>query len=756
MNKIIDKLGMLLLLITIVTFNLIIGANEKGLRVLPISILMAFIIVYLIIVKIKSKNKSVIFKSKIDYFVLLFMLSITLPLIFRTYASYSDTVEFIMKYFFIYSVYLLARNVIKDKKQVEIVIVITLVSSFVQVFLHIDYTHWKILEDFMKWMNITFADSKEFCGTFGYANAQAIYLALCIFLAMHRFKVNKNKVLKVIEILYIIFALYIIWIAESRAVLALIAITLFVMLIVKFRKQIATNKIKVIIGCIVLIIFTIIYVLIGLEISKSVTVENKEIKQEIKYNYKKEQKYTLELELETIYNGELEAFKDASFIIQIYERGKLFLDKKLNSAIIGEVNGTYKIEFTPTKDTDTIKVIIKSIYNGIIKVGDGYINGEKVIINYKFIPNDLGYILSGYTIYGKSLPQRLQMYTDCFKIAKDSPIVGNGGNAWKNMSRAVSEYRGALKESHSYFFELLISYGIVGLLAFLILVIYVFVKIFKQCKNNIEQCKEKLLIALGLLILIVHTLIDFDMSFMLIQLMVYVFLAVLIKDEQEIKNTKIIKYNILDFIVMLFLIFIFSLYIRADISKYVLTNNTDKQAVTSYNKKYYNYMIDDNIKNNIEGKEILSQLQDYMKKELYNTQNEDYKRYFNVIYQNIEKLSNAELKEYLDFIMERIKNVKVKSPMYSEFVITRTGIFADTIKNFEEYIARINEQDKSIETKQERIAILNKVIYELKNIINSEYESNMNNLEDHERTGYDDIVKENLKKKYQEIVNKIK
>ena len=202
--------------------------------------------------------------------------------------------------------------------------------------------------------------------------------------------------------------------------------------------------------------------------------------------------------------------------------------------------------------------------------------------------------------------------------------------------------------------------------------------------------------------------------------------------------------------------FIFSLYIRADISKYVLTNNTDKQAVTSYNKKYYNYMIDDNIKNNIEGKEILSQLQDYMKKELYNTQNEYYKRYFNVIYQNIEKLSNAELKEYLDFIMERIKNVKVKSPMYSEFVITRTGIFADTIKNFEEYIARINEQDKSIETKQERIAILNKVIYELKNIINSEYESNMNNLEDHERTGYDDIVKENLKKKYQEIVNKIK
>ena len=129
-------------------------------------------------------------------------------------------------------------------------------------------------------------------------------------------------------------------------------------------------------------------------------------------------------------------------------------------------------------------------------------------------------------------------------MSADSPIVGNGGNTWKNMSRAVSEYRGALKESHSYFFELLISYGIVGLFAFLILVIYFFWKIFKQCKNDPEKCKEKLLIALGLLVLVVHTFIDFDMSFILIQLMVYVFFAVLIKDEQETASTKILKNNI--------------------------------------------------------------------------------------------------------------------------------------------------------------------------------------------------------------------
>ena len=50
-RNVINKIGMLLLLATIVTFNIIIGANEKGLRVLPISLLMGLILIYLIVLK---------------------------------------------------------------------------------------------------------------------------------------------------------------------------------------------------------------------------------------------------------------------------------------------------------------------------------------------------------------------------------------------------------------------------------------------------------------------------------------------------------------------------------------------------------------------------------------------------------------------------------------------------------------------------------------------------------------------------------
>lgn len=751
-NKIIDKLGMALLIATIVTFNIIIGANEKGLRIVPISILMTLIVVYLIVFKIKNKGQSIFFKSKVDYFVLGFMLTTTLPLIFGTCASYSDTVEFIMKYFFIYSVYILTRNVVKDKKQIECVIITTLICSLFSVVLWFDYNNTQFLKGFMKWINLTYDPNTAFCGTFGYANAQAVHMALCIFLAMHRFKVNSNKVLKVLDIIYIIFALYIIWIAESRAVLLLVGAIWFILFVVKFRKQIVKHKVKVIIGTIIFVIALIIYLLMALKVPKIVTIENKDVKQTIKYDFKANQKYTLELELETIYNDDVESFKDSSLTINIFDNGKYFMGRKLYDETIEEVNGKYKIEFLTVKDTDGITIKIENKYKGIIKLKKCYINGEEHIMNYKYISNDLAYILSGHKISGKSIPQRLYMYNDCLKMAKDSPIIGHGGNTWKNMSLAYAEYRGALKESHSYFFELLISYGIIGLIAFLIFVIYFFIKIFKQCKNDKEKRKEKLLIVLGLLVLLIHTLIDFDMSFMLIQLLVYIYIAILMYDEQRIKTSQIKKCSIFDYCIIIFLVFISSLYIRANISKYLLKNNTEKYSVTSYNKTYYNAKIKDDIKNNKNVIEVLNEFQDYMKKEPFYSQNENYERYFKVIYQNINKLTESELQKYLEFGIERVKDVKEKSPMYFDSVVQRAQSLSNTIKNFKKYIGNGYDRENIINTKKD---ILNNAIKELKDIINSEYDINISNLYDYDRNGFNDTKRKNFEKKYQEIIDSL-
>ena len=752
-NGIISKLGILLLIAIIGIFNIIIGENGKGLRVLPISVLMGLIILYLIILKIINRKQSIFFKGKVDYFVLIFMFATTLPLIFGTFASYSDAVEFVMKYFFIYSVYILARNVIKEKKDLGCIIVTVLISSVIQVLLYFDYIHAQMFKDFMKWLDLIYTKGSEFSGIFGYANAQAIYMALCIFLAMYRFNMNKNKILKTIDIIYILFALYIIYIAEARAVLLVVGLTLFILFVIKFRKQIIKNKIKILVGVFAFIILVIMFLSMALKVSKEVVAENKTVNENIRYSFKQNQKYTVELELETIYTGERSEYKDSSFTIKIYDIGKYFANQKLYSETIGEINGRYKFEFTPTKDTNCIKVKISNNDKGTIVLNNCYINGEKHIINYKYLPNDLAAMLSGYKVRGKSIPQRLYMYKDCLKMAKDSPFVGHGGNAWKNISLAYAEYKGALRESHSYFFEILISYGILGLIAYLTLIIYFFINIFKKCKKDKEVRKNKLFIAIGLLLVVLHSMVDFDMSFMLIQIMVYICISMLLYDEQEIENTSPNKKSILDYGIIIFLAFILSLYIRADISQYLVSTNNEKHQVTPYVKKYYSEMINDDIRQNKDVTYVLDEIQDFMRKEPFYAQNDYYDKYFKLIYKNINYLTDEQLKKYIEFGIDRIKNVNEKSPMYINEVIKRTSVFAKIINNFEMCIKEKQDNLNGIDKRNE---ILNNAIIELKSIINSEYDTNISNLEDIEKSDYDENDRNSFKEKYQKVVENIK
>lgn len=747
-EKNIEKTGMLLLLSVIVTFNLIIGANEKGLRVLPISILMAVIILYLIILKFKNKKEeSILFKSKVDCFVLAFMLTTTLPLLFGTYASYSDTVEFIMKYFFIYSVYILARNVIKQKKQIECIIITTLISSLIPIFLHIDFLNKQFLLGFMKWLRITYIKGKYFSSTFGYPNAQAIYSCLCIFLAMHRFKVNKNKILKGLDIIYILLSLYIIYIAGAQTTMLLLGLVTFVLVIAKYKEQIKKHKKKIAIGIGILVSILAIYLAVALNTSEPLVKTNEDISEKVFNRYKQGEKYTLELEYET------ECFNknriNDPLEVYITQYGRYYTKSIIAKEKLNPQMQKFKVEFTPTDDSNYMALNITNGYYGVIKINNIYLNGEKQIINYKYIPYKIGILLTKFLSEDdKSLMQRFYMYKDCLKIAKDSPIVGNGGNTWKNMSRAVEEYKVAFKESHSYFFELLISYGIVGVIAFLSLVIYFFIKIFKQCKKDTKKRNRKLLIAIGLFIVLFHSItFDFNMSFMLIQLMIYIYMAVLIYDEQK----SIEKYRYFDFIILTFFIFMINLYVRASVSKYLLQDNTSKHNVTPYKKEYYFDKITDDINNNADGKRIINELTDYMKKEPYKNQTEAYKELFETICKNADNLSNEELRLYLDFGIERLKTVKFLTPMYFNTIFGRVDVIANTINCLDEYI---DEENKTEDTK--KIEIITNAINDLKDILYKEYEINIKNIENLENASYSKEARNSMKRKYQEIINSIK
>ena len=743
MENIMKKIGMILLILTIIVFNVIIGANEKGVREFPISIILGLIIIYLTIKKIRNRKENIVLKSKIDYLVLFFMLTTTFPLIFKTYASYSDTMEWMMKYFFIYSVYLLARNVITEKKQIGYLIVTTLVSSIIPVVLGFLDIHFDFMEGVIRWLNVYYVRNREFDAIFGYANALASYMAFCIYLAMYRFKGNKNKILKVLDILYIIFAVVVLLFTEAKAVYALLLLSLFVLFVIKFRKPIVKHKKKILIALGSIILVLVIFLSVALNIPEPVISSDKRIERTIKQDFSKDLTYNLELEMKIDFPEDISEENKSNTKFKIMEVGPYFKEKTIAVQSLENLDRKIEVKFKPTQDIYYIRLIVENPSESKVELIKCYIDGKENILKYKFIPYQITKMFRQFSFKAESIRQRLYMYGDSLKIAKVNPIIGQGGNAWRNLHTVVQDYDYMAKESHSYFLELLINYGIVGLIPFLLIVILLFKKIFKQCVKDENKRKEKLLIAMGLFVLLIHGItIDFDMSFMLIQLLAYIYIAILIYDEQQ--GEKKLRYN--DIIVLVFLMYILYLCIGASISKYLIEDNTAKHNITGYDKDYYMESILNDIQNGEDGIKILDETKDLINKEPYYKQTMVYEMYFRLICQNIDVIPKDMLKSYMDFIVNKIKTIEFKNPMNPIEVVGRAKMLETAIHNLE------NNNNNN----QNKVVIIKESIQELKDIVNSEYETNIKNVTDFEKNTLNEIEIYVIENQYKEIVESIK
>ena len=736
------KIGFILLSIIIIVFNFIIGANEKGLRIIPISVLMTTIVVYLVLLKIIKKENSIFFKGKIDYIVLTFMCITALPLIFKTYASYSDTIEFLVKYFFIYSVYILSRNILNTKKDIEHIITIILISSIIPVVLEFGYLHIKAFNGVMQWLDLVYETGAEFDGTFGYANAQAIYMAFCIFLSAHKIYNSSNKKIKIINIVYIVLASYILLRTKCLTIIAILIIFLGIYLFRKYRNVIKEHIYIFILAILVILAIVIGFLVFALNTSKDINTE-KSIDQIIKYDFKPNETYNIELEFDAKNDGTAEYLKNSAFIIKIYDVNKYFNEFLIKREETGSREGVYKIEFTPTKDTTCIRVVILNDFNGKMHLGGKCkINGNDVIINYKYIPNEIGYVFSGFLLNGKSIRQRAFMYQDCLKIAANNTLIGNGGNAWKNLSYTVQDSPYNTKETHSYLLELLISYGLIGVCAFLAMIVYFFVIVFKKCKNNKDIKKEKLLIIIGLLIVIIHSAcFDFEMSFMLIQILVYVCMAILLYDIED--KTKNVSFA--DYIVFVLLAIILSIPIRGCIAEYFVQDVPAKNEIASYNKKY-NYS---KITNNV-GKSYINKIKDiqeFIQKEPYYMQTNTYNLYFTNVLHCIDNLTNDELSEFLNFGINKLNTIKHQKPMFLETLLDRAKMLKKVIEKLESYANEIEDNNRQ--------ELVNKKITEIKEIINKEYEANLDNINDTQRNGFSKQEINAFASEYLSLINSI-
>ena len=644
-EKQIDKIGFIFLIIIIVLLNIFIGSNIKQPIWIIQTIVSIFTLVYLIIKKVQ-KEENLILKGKIDIAVLIFMVSTIIPLILGKQVSLEGTVNFILKYWSVFGFYILVRNIVKENKQIKVIINSLIISSIIPIIFGYDkITGLNLFELFLDFINAVKIEDVRMISTFGYANTFAAYLGLTTSLAIAQFLNTKSKKIKILYVIYILIASITILLTQSKFVLALLAFIIFLFIIKGIKDKKITKK-WIIAGIIIIIAF-FIYFFIAIQIDKTLEITEEEhtcVIRGIESNT--DYKFTFNI------NAETDKTYD-TFEISIVEVTRYFSEKTIGRISFSAFNGDKTINVSTNEEIDHIEIRIKNQLEQKITINNLQINGEPYILEYKIIPEEVVRVFTTFNFKNSSVWQRFDYWKDASKIIQDHWLFGAGGNTWRTLYGQEQEYLYYAKEAHCYILEVWMSFGIAGILSYIFIIAITIQNVINLLKyQKDDEYRIFLSIFVGISIITIHSLMDFDMSYLIIEMIFYMFIAIMNKDDKiEMPNIKM--YEIIITIVFIPIAFFNILGFIADIVEDTSGITSNKIAPWISRYQYNRIVYIEN--NNIQDENKIKYIKNYIKNEPYNYQNIMYEIMSNQIIEDIDTGSTEENTRYLINIWKNVK-----------------------------------------------------------------------------------------------------
>ncbi len=590
-RNIIDKIYLIILCINILLLNIFIGSTHEDPRTLTQTIIILETAIYIIISKINKKEK-ILIKGKIDIVVIIMLISTIMPLIFKTYCSLSYTIDIFLEYLTVYSMYILVRNLITTPKRKDILINTILLSSILIIIFGMDRLNFNVFQKFYDITRASQVKDMRMTSIIGYWNAVFTYIVSLMIIALGKYIDIKNKKIAGIYAMYVQLAMYAFYYCNSRAGMIifvlifivylikikdtnkiiksiLLIITAFVFVVILDRIIYAHGSILVIlIGVITTLIFTYILSLVFDKIINKIKIEN--IKKATKiltiasvsfvliyvciaknyskpmeldkfennimlYDLKNNNTYKIKLDL-----TQNEGKKVTVKVSQIdTKRKRVYLYKNVYTPINGKIIDEFEIQIAQN-NLDKVQIQFLTEDNGKTILNKVYVNGKEEIVNYKYLPNTFMRLIKTLRPNNVSITERLSMYRSGVKLFSQHPIVGNGGKTFQSMYVKVREYAYSAMEVHSFYMDILMDYGIIGTTACIGIIgitIYNFIK--RKDKNNFIS----LSIFVSWIFVAIHTIIDFDLAYMLTLSNFYIMIALINEEDKSfIKNTQILEY----------------------------------------------------------------------------------------------------------------------------------------------------------------------------------------------------------------------
>jgi tetratricopeptide (TPR) repeat protein len=144
---------------------------------------------------------------------------------------------------------------------------------------------------------------------------------------------------------------------------------------------------------------------------------------------------------------------------------------------------------------------------------------------YNTLPDKLQERISGISLSTATAKERLNFYQDALKMSKDSPIIGFGGEGWSAVYKNYQSEPYISNKIHNGFLEWMVDLGWIGFTIFLAVFVYLLFMLVRSYWVE-KDSSVKIAVILSLLIIFMHSTLDFNFSYGTVWLLAFWLFAI--------------------------------------------------------------------------------------------------------------------------------------------------------------------------------------------------------------------------------------
>lgn len=164
------------------------------------------------------------------------------------------------------------------------------------------------------------------------------------------------------------------------------------------------------------------------------------------------------------------------------------------------------------------------------------------------LPEDIKNRIENINFEQHSVLERGTFYMDSMKLYQDYPVLGAGGGAWAALYEKYQNNPYVSRQAHNFFIQYLVETGTVGILILLGFLFYIFYLYIRNYFKPSETGQDRHVFYIVTISLLIHSIIDFDLSYVFLGVLVFFGLGAMISHIDTSVNLKFIKETTVPYI----------------------------------------------------------------------------------------------------------------------------------------------------------------------------------------------------------------